>query len=132
MVHIKLGLSHYSGDIISRTAFGSSYEEGKKILKLQKELQVLVMEAMQTLYVPGFRTLVEKKDRAITAGESKNDDLLGLLLQSKVKVTIEVKVATRSRKLDHTESLSFSDKIAVDVELDHREGSINTESLHND
>lgn len=140
-----------TGDIISRTAFGSSYEEGKKILKLQKELQVLVMEAMQTLYIPGFRyiikhftedivlfcttflpqkvdfdfvlrisdirillitstwcllsrfiptkknrsrnslnkritsmlrTLVEKKDRAITAGESRNDDLLGLLLQS--------------------------------------------------
>ncbi|KAL8102661.1 hypothetical protein AgCh_027258 [Apium graveolens] len=75
-----------TGDIISRTAFGSSYEEGKKILKLQKELQVLVMEAMQTLYIPGFRTLVENKDRAITAGESRNDDLLGLLLQSSKQI----------------------------------------------
>ncbi|WOH11375.1 hypothetical protein DCAR_0830857 [Daucus carota subsp. sativus] len=42
-------------DIISRAAFGSSYEEGRKILKLQKELQVLVMEAMQTVYIPGLR-----------------------------------------------------------------------------
>lgn len=47
-----------TGDIISRTAFGSNYEEGKKILELQKELQVLVMEAMQTLYIPGFRYLI--------------------------------------------------------------------------
>lgn len=33
-----------------------------------------------------LRTLVEKKDRAITAGESRNDDLLGLLLQSSKQV----------------------------------------------
>lgn len=44
-----------TGDIISRTAFGIKYNEGKKILKLQKELQKLVIETMQTLYIPGFR-----------------------------------------------------------------------------
>lgn len=44
-----------AGEIISRTASGCNYEEGKKILELQKQLQVLVMEAMQTLYIPGFR-----------------------------------------------------------------------------
>ena len=47
-----------TGDIISRTAFGSGYEEGRKILKLQKELQVLVMEAMQTVYIPGLRYII--------------------------------------------------------------------------
>ncbi|KAK1396646.1 putative peptide-transporting ATPase [Heracleum sosnowskyi] len=36
---------------------------------------------------------------------------------------------TRSRKLDHTESLSFFDKAAVELESDHTEGSINTWSL---
>lgn len=44
-----------TGDIISRTAFGNSYEEGNRILVLQKELQQLVMEAMRTLYIPGLR-----------------------------------------------------------------------------
>lgn len=33
-----------------------------------------------------LRALVEKKDRAITAGESRNDDLLGLLLQSSKQI----------------------------------------------
>ncbi|KAL8146016.1 hypothetical protein AgCh_003955 [Apium graveolens] len=36
---------------------------------------------------------------------------------------------TRSRKLDHTDSLSFFDKAAVEVESDLIEGSINTWSL---
>lgn len=44
-----------TGDIISRTAFGSNSEEGNQILLLQKELQKLVIEAMMTLHIPGFR-----------------------------------------------------------------------------
>lgn len=44
-----------TGDIISRTAFGSCFEDGQKILELQKELQQLVIEAMGMLYIPGFR-----------------------------------------------------------------------------
>ncbi|XP_057954510.1 cytochrome P450 CYP72A616-like [Malania oleifera] len=93
-----------TGDIISRTAFGSNYEEGKKILELQKELQVLAIEAMRTLYIPGYRfipteknrrrkmldkkitsmlrNLVERKEELMQSGESRVDDLLGLLLQS--------------------------------------------------
>ncbi|KAK3040388.1 hypothetical protein RJ639_026793, partial [Escallonia herrerae] len=100
-----------TGDIISRTAFGSNYEEGKKILKLQKELQVLVIEAMRTSYIPGFRfiptkknkkrwsldktitsmfrTLIEKKESARRSGASSSDDLLGLLLQSNRQNNLE-------------------------------------------
>lgn len=44
-----------TADVISRAAFGSDYEQGKKIFELQKELIMLVLEAMQTLYIPGFR-----------------------------------------------------------------------------
>ncbi|GFS43479.1 cytochrome P450, family 72, subfamily A, polypeptide 15 [Actinidia rufa] len=54
---VWLEFQDLTGDIISRTAFGSNFEEGKKILQLQKELQVLVIEAMQTLYIPGFRNI---------------------------------------------------------------------------
>lgn len=45
-----------TGDIISKTAFGSNYE-GKKIFELQKELALLVFEAMRTLHIPGFRCI---------------------------------------------------------------------------
>lgn len=45
----------FTADVISRAAFGSDYEEGKKIFELQKELILLVVEAMKTIYIPGFR-----------------------------------------------------------------------------
>jgi len=44
-----------TGDVIARTAFGSSYQEGKKIFELQKEIEILVREALSTIYIPGFR-----------------------------------------------------------------------------
>lgn len=44
-----------AGDVISRTAFGSSYEEGKKIFEFQKEQATLVLEAYYSFYFPGLR-----------------------------------------------------------------------------
>lgn len=48
-------LQKLTADVISQAAFGSNYEEGEEIFKLLKELVVLVIEAMQTLYLPGYR-----------------------------------------------------------------------------
>lgn len=48
-------LQNLTRDVISRAALGSSFEEGRQIFELQKEHITLTLEAMQTLYIPGFR-----------------------------------------------------------------------------
>lgn len=54
-VNIWPYLETFSGDAISRTAFGRSYIEGKRIIKLLKQLSEITAEAMQSVYIPGMR-----------------------------------------------------------------------------
>lgn len=44
-----------TSDVISRTSFGSNFEEGRKISLLQKEQAALVIQAAQEAYIPGIR-----------------------------------------------------------------------------
>ncbi|KAG5564572.1 hypothetical protein RHGRI_000678 [Rhododendron griersonianum] len=49
-------------DIITRTAFGSSYEDGKAIFRLQAQQMVLASEAFQKVFIPGYRFLPTKRN----------------------------------------------------------------------
>ncbi|XP_074582113.1 cytochrome P450 CYP72A616-like [Curcuma longa] len=93
-----------SADVISHTAFGSSYKEGKRIFLLQSEQAELLLLSLQSIYIPGFRFLptpknnrrkaiyrevqsilrgiIKKREEAIKMGEPPKQDLLGLLLES--------------------------------------------------
>ncbi|XP_031500884.1 cytochrome P450 72A397-like [Nymphaea colorata] len=93
-----------TGDVISRTAFGSNYEEGRQIFQMQMEMAALVIRAFSKMYIPGFRFLptkdnkrqnviyrkirsllnniIEKREKEMQLGIAKNDDLLGKLLES--------------------------------------------------
>ncbi|KAD2804261.1 hypothetical protein E3N88_37638 [Mikania micrantha] len=100
-------ISSLAGDVISRAAFGSCYEEGKKIFGLQKEQVDLALQMLFILNVPGRRfiptrgnkkfnqnvkeirstliAIINKRKKAIETGEGKCDDLLGILLESNKK-----------------------------------------------
>ncbi|MCD7469252.1 hypothetical protein HAX54_008123 [Datura stramonium] len=93
-----------TSEAISRTAFGSSYEEGKIVFELQKEQAEHVMDIARTIYIPGsrflptkrnkrmleiakqvqttIRRIIDKRLKAMDAGETSKDDLLGILLES--------------------------------------------------
>ncbi|KAM0019672.1 putative secologanin synthase [Helianthus debilis subsp. tardiflorus] len=100
-------LQTFSSDVISRTAFGSSFKEGGNIFELQRELAELIIKATNSVYIPGSRFLPTKNNKrmkeierevkasikgiinkrvvAMKVGEASNDDLLGLLLDSNHK-----------------------------------------------
>ncbi|XP_009146337.1 cytochrome P450 72A13 [Brassica rapa] len=97
-------LEDVTSDAISRTAFGSSYEEGKRIFELQEEQGRRLVKALEMAFIPGVRFLptknnmrmkqidrevksrlgeiIKKRQRAMEAGEAPKNDLLGILLES--------------------------------------------------
>ncbi|CAH2053699.1 unnamed protein product [Thlaspi arvense] len=103
-VDVWPGLVTITADVISRTAFGSSYKEGQRIFELQAELAQLIIQSFLKSFIPGYlylptksnrrmkaaareiqvilRGIVNKRLRAREAGEAPSDDLLGILLES--------------------------------------------------
>ena len=53
-VDVWLEFQNLTGDVISRTAFGSSYQEGMKIFQLQGELAERLVQSFQTIFIPGY------------------------------------------------------------------------------
>ncbi|BAU03568.1 hypothetical protein VIGAN_UM131700 [Vigna angularis var. angularis] len=100
-------LQNLASDVISRTAFGSSYEEGRRIFQLLIEQSELTMQLMLKVYIPGWRfvptathrrmkaidreikaslmDIINNREKALKAGEATKNDLLDILLESNHK-----------------------------------------------
>ncbi|KAI4351462.1 hypothetical protein L6164_005831 [Bauhinia variegata] len=100
-------LQNLTCDVISRTAFGSNYEEGQRIFQLLREQSLLAMKVFMRAFVPGWRflpskthrrmkeiareieislkSIIDKREKALKAGEATMSDLLGILCESNQK-----------------------------------------------
>ncbi|KAM3289910.1 hypothetical protein P3S67_018199 [Capsicum chacoense] len=94
-----------TGDILSKAAFGSNFEEGKLIFSLLREQYELIFTAKLAInvfpwlrFVPtksnrrrlyiyntvrsSLKGIIEKREKEVQSGKAHNDDLLGLLMKS--------------------------------------------------
>ncbi|RDX66652.1 hypothetical protein CR513_54559, partial [Mucuna pruriens] len=93
-----------ASDVISRNAFGSSFEEGRRIFQLLKDQAELILKVLLKVYIPGWRfvptsihrrmkeidrdiiaslkDMINKREKALKAGEATKNNLLDILLES--------------------------------------------------
>ncbi|XP_030552121.2 cytochrome P450 72A397-like [Rhodamnia argentea] len=109
-VDVWVDLQNLTRDVISRTAFGSNFVEGKRIFELQEEQALLGLKVVRSVYIPGWRfvptkmnrrmknidkeveallmDLIRRREKEMRAGEAAGHDLLGLLLESNMKENV--------------------------------------------
>ncbi|KAL6841921.1 hypothetical protein ACP4OV_028433 [Aristida adscensionis] len=102
-IELSSRFEELTADVISHTAFGSSYTEGKQVFLAQRELQFLAFSTAFNVQIPGFKYLpteknlktrkLDKKVRGMLMDIIRNrlaakdtagygNDLLGLLLEA--------------------------------------------------
>ncbi|KAF8768716.1 hypothetical protein HU200_007274 [Digitaria exilis] len=103
-VEVGEQFTELTADVISHTAFGSSYRQGKEVFMAQRELQFMAMASMNKVHVPGLEyvptknnvrrwqlqrkvrgtlmAIIEERMAAATEAKGYGTDLLGLMLES--------------------------------------------------
>lgn len=54
-IEVSEWFQNFTEDVITRTAFGSSYEDGKAIFRLQGKQMALAADVFQKVFIPGYR-----------------------------------------------------------------------------
>ncbi|XP_056688822.1 cytochrome P450 72A552-like [Spinacia oleracea] len=120
-----------TGDGIAKAAFGSSFEDGRKIFNILTVQKNLVISLLKYSYIPGYQymptkgnrkmketdneikllltNLIRQRKKVMEAGEAPKDDLLGMLLESNANEAAQVNEngsgSTKRQLLSHQVSL---------------------------
>ncbi|KAL6878358.1 hypothetical protein ACP4OV_012528 [Aristida adscensionis] len=101
-VDVSKHFQELTAEVISRTAFGTSYKEGKEVFHAQKQLQAIAVATLLNMQLPGFKYLPTKRNRSkwmlekklkmtlmaiieprlASKGSGYGDDLLGAMLEA--------------------------------------------------
>jgi len=128
-VELSSRFEELTADVISHTAFGSSYNEGKQVFLAQRELQYIAFSTVFNVQIPVFRYLPTEKnlktrklDRQVrgmlmdiikarltskdTAGYG--NDLLGLMLEACAPEHGETPVLSMDEIIDECKTFFFA------------------------
>ncbi|PWA87100.1 cytochrome P450 [Artemisia annua] len=81
-------IDDFTSDVISRNAFGSSYEQGRRIYQLQKEQAMLTCQVLQSVYFPGRRFLPTKKNKRMKEIDTELKSILSKVMEKKERVML--------------------------------------------
>jgi len=74
-----------TADIISHTAFGSSFNEGKEIFQLQRELEKMAFEAEHSIWIPGSQYIPTSKNRYAWQIDRRIREILNSIIQRRLE-----------------------------------------------
>ncbi|KAK1678562.1 hypothetical protein QYE76_039410 [Lolium multiflorum] len=83
-IELSSQFEELTADVISHTAFGSSYTEGKKVFLAQRELQFLAFSTVFNVQIPGFRYLPTKKNLQISKLDKEVRTMLMNIIKSRL------------------------------------------------
>ncbi|XP_023921288.2 cytochrome P450 734A1 [Quercus suber] len=61
-IEVSEWFQNLTEDVITRTAFGCSYEDGKAVFRLQAQQMMLAADVFQKVFIPGYRFLPTKRN----------------------------------------------------------------------
>ncbi|KAH6775514.1 hypothetical protein C2S52_013075 [Perilla frutescens var. hirtella] len=101
-------LENLTGDVISRAAFGNSYEEGRRIFQLMRERVKLGMQLLEFSYLPGWRYLPTRLNREVKAITNEMQSILRGL------------ISKRHKEMERGEETTKNDLLSILMEANSR------------